>query len=114
MEGMFTETRPWGEFRQFTTGQAVTVKILTIRAGQRLSLQTHQKRSEFWRVLSGAPLITIGTDTTAAAPGDEFDIGVGVVHRIEATDEDARLLEIATGEFDENDITRIEDSYGRA
>jgi mannose-6-phosphate isomerase-like protein (cupin superfamily) len=114
MEGMFTEIRPWGEFRQFTTGQAVTVKILTVRAGQRLSLQTHEKRSEFWRVMSGAPLITVGEQTVTAAPGDEFDIPKGTVHRIEATHEDAQLLEIATGEFDENDITRIEDAYGRA
>lgn len=110
---MFTERRPWGEFRQFTTGHPVTVKILTIQAGQSISLQTHEKRSEFWRVLNGAPLITVGTQTTAAAPGDEFDIARGTVHRIEATHENAQILEIATGVFEEDDITRLKDAYDR-
>ncbi|HEY4489378.1 MAG TPA: phosphomannose isomerase type II C-terminal cupin domain [Candidatus Paceibacterota bacterium] len=114
MQPIFTETRPWGEFRQFTTGTPVTVKVLLVKAGERISLQQHEKRSEFWRVLSGAPLITIGTETFQAAKGDEIEVPVRTLHRIEATDTDVEILEISEGTFNEADISRIDDNYGRA
>ncbi len=114
MSTIFTEERPWGMFRQFATGEPVTVKLLTVSAGQRLSLQRHHGRSEFWHVLSGAPEITVGEETRVAQPGDEFHIPPETLHRIAAGGEDVRILEIATGTFDENDIERIEDAYGRA
>ena len=114
MQPIFTEKRPWGEFRQFTSGAPVTVKTLLVKAGERISLQEHEKRSEFWRILSGTPLITIGTKVFQAAKGDEVEIPVKTPHRIEATDTDVEILEISEGTFDEDDISRLDDNYGRA
>jgi mannose-1-phosphate guanylyltransferase/mannose-1-phosphate guanylyltransferase/mannose-6-phosphate isomerase len=107
------DTRPWGSFRQFTANETTTVKMLCVNAGQRLSLQYHNKRDEFWVVLTGNPSITIGETITQAKKGDEFFIPAETVHRIGAPDDYVEILEIAFGDFDENDIVRLDDVYGR-
>ncbi len=109
----FTEEKPWGWFREFVKNEAVTVKIIFVKKGEVFSLQTHQQRDEFWRILSGDPDITVGDKTVRAKPGDEFEVLREIEHRIEALDNDVEVLEISKGEFDENDIVRIEDKYGR-
>lgn len=110
----FTEDRPWGFFREFTENDKGTVKIIFVRKGEVFSLQRHEERGEFWRVLSGSPDITVGDETIRAQKGDEFDIQPKINHRISAPLGDVEVLEISRGQFDENDITRIEDKYGRA
>jgi mannose-1-phosphate guanylyltransferase/mannose-1-phosphate guanylyltransferase/mannose-6-phosphate isomerase len=105
--------RPWGAFRQFTANEQSTVKIITIAAGGELSLQYHNDRSEFWRIISGHPTVTIGEKVTRAKAGDEFLIAKKKQHRIKAGKDGAMFLEIAFGAFDEKDITRLADKYGR-
>ncbi len=109
----FTEKRPWGEFRQFASDENVTVKIVTVKKGESLSLQKHNKRSEFWKILSGTPRVTSGENITEAKVGDEFDIGVGALHRVESVSGDVEFLEISRGKFEEGDIERFLDKYGR-
>ncbi len=109
----FNTERPWGEFRQFTSGESVTVKLHFVKAGAEMSLQYHNKRSEFWRVISGTPVITIGDNTIEAKAGDEYTVDIGEQHRIASPNGESQILEIMEGEFDENDIVRIEDKYGR-
>ena len=110
-----TETRPWGSFEQFTLNEPTTVKIITVNAGKKLSLQTHANRDEFWRIIAGSGFVTIGSERKAARLGDEFHIPRGTQHRAESSSgrENLRFLEICFGEFNENDETRIEDDYGR-
>ncbi len=108
------EERPWGSFRQFTENQTTTVKLMSVHPEKQLSLQFHHNREEFWRVLDGNPTIIIGETETIAAPGDEFFVPKQAHHRIKANDQPVRILEIAFGDFDEQDIVRLEDSYGRA
>lgn len=110
----FTEERPWGEFEEFTHNEKSTVKILTVEPKGVLSLQYHKKRVEFWKVISGHPIITLGDKVLKAKPGDEFRVGKLEKHRIEATDEPVEILEIAFGDFqEEGDIVRLQDVYGR-
>jgi mannose-6-phosphate isomerase len=109
----FTEERPWGGFREFTENDKGTVKIIFVRKGEAFSLQKHENRHEFWRVLSGNPDITIGSKTTRAKKGDEFDIQPKIDHRISASIDDTEILEISRGQFAEDDIIRIKDKYGR-
>lgn len=106
--------RPWGGFRRFTNKELTTVKILSVKANQRFSLQYHNGRDEFWKVLSGSPDITIGEKVERSKVGDEFFITRGTRHRISAGDNDASILEISFGDFDEGDIVRLEDDYNRA
>lgn len=108
-----SEKRPWGGFEQFTLNEISTVKILTIKAKKRFSLQYHRNRKEFWKVLDNSAIITIGNKEIKAKKGDEFIINKKTNHRIEALDKDVHVLEISLGKFDEKDIKRIEDDFGR-
>ncbi|MFZ2049255.1 MAG: phosphomannose isomerase type II C-terminal cupin domain [Minisyncoccia bacterium] len=110
----FTVEKPWGEFREFTLDEKVTVKLIKVNKGESLSLQEHHKRSEFWKILKGTPEVTDGDVVTQAKIGDEFSVPAGVAHRISAPHDEVEFLEISHGEFDENDIERLEDKYGRA
>lgn len=109
-----TVKKPWGSFRQFVLNEPCTVKIITVERGQAISLQRHDGRSEFWRVLAGDPLVTIDEKEIIAKPGDEFFIPQQANHRLTGQSHDCQILEISFGFFDEHDITRIEDNYGRA
>lgn len=107
------EKRPWGGFERFTLNESSTVKILTIGPGKRSSLQYHRERKEFWKVLEGNPKLTVGGRVVRAKPDDEFVIGKRTRHRIEAGAKRVRMLEISFGRFDEGDIVRLEDDFGR-
>lgn len=109
-----TTEKPWGNFREFTLNQSSTVKIIHVDAGQSLSLQTHVGRSEFWKIIKGSASITIGNEMKDGKEGDEFFVPESTAHRIEAGASSVDVLEIALGQFDENDIVRIEDKYGRS
>jgi mannose-6-phosphate isomerase len=113
-EGMFVSERPWGGFQQFTCNEPSTVKVITVDPGHRLSLQTHERRAEFWQVLDGPIDVTVGEDSWSAQPGEQIWVPVGARHRMgNTTDRPARVLEIGYGEFDEDDIERLEDDYQR-
>jgi mannose-6-phosphate isomerase-like protein (cupin superfamily) len=111
---IFTVERPWGQFQQFVSNETVTVKIITVEPGHRLSLQTHDHRGEFWQVLDVPIEVTVGERTWCADPGEAVWVPCGTVHRMANKGERAgRLLEIAFGDFDEADIVRLEDDYAR-
>ncbi len=107
------EQRPWGSFKRFTKNEESTVKIIEVRPHEAFSLQKHAKRREFWFVLNGGGFITNGTERMEARPNDTFIVETDTLHRAEAGDNGLSLLEISFGEFDEEDITRVEDKYGR-
>ena len=109
----YTENRPWGKFEQFTHNEKTTVKIITVNPKQKLSLQYHNKRKEFWRFLDNPAKITIGKKIIKVKAGSEFIIHKKTLHTVESLNKPVRFLEIAYGNFDEKDIVRIEDRYGR-
>jgi mannose-6-phosphate isomerase-like protein (cupin superfamily) len=109
----FKETRPWGGYERFTLNEKSSVKILTIKPKQKFSLQYHKKRREFWRFLDNPAKVTLGKKTIKAKKGDEFLIPIKTNHRIEAYNKPVRVLEISLGIFNEKDIVRLEDKYGR-
>jgi mannose-1-phosphate guanylyltransferase/mannose-6-phosphate isomerase len=116
MEGLINygiENRPWGNFEQFTLNEKSTIKILTVNAGEELSLQVHTQRDEFGRVLKGSGTIQIGEKNIDVNGGDSFFIPRNTKHRATSGSEGLVYLEISFGDFDENDETRIEDEYGR-
>lgn len=109
----YREARPWGEFVELSRNTPSTVKIITVNAGEAFSLQTHSKRDEFWRVISGTGTIHVGNTALPAVSGENHFIPRGTTHRIEAGNEPVVILEISFGDFDENDIIRLQDKYGR-
>jgi mannose-6-phosphate isomerase len=113
-EAARNDERPWGRFRQYTHNESTTVKVITVEANGRLSLQRHGNRDELWIVLDDGLEIRVGDDVVVAAAGEEFFIPRGTLHRVCAGDTAGRFVEICFGTFDEGDIERLEDSYGRA
>ena len=108
--------KPWGssEVLFWNRGEGkVTVKILTVGPNSRLSLQLHRHRREFWFVLDGDAEATVGDGQRQLRPGQALRIPSGTVHRL-GSSKGAKVLEVSTGEFSEDDIVRIEDDYGRA
>ncbi len=105
--------KPWGAFDRYTLNQPCTVKILTVAPGQALSLQSHEHRDELWVVIEGDPQIQIGETVHAARCGQEFYIPRRVLHRLSTGSHGARVLEISLGQFDEEDVIRHQDRYGR-
>ena len=111
---MFVSERPWGAFEQFTLNEQTTVKIITVAPGQRLSLQTHEHRAEFWQVLDVPLDITVDDQTWSAQPGEQIWVPQGAKHRMGNSGQvPGRVLEIGYGTFDEDDIVRLEDDYQR-
>lgn len=107
--------RPWGRFQQFSLNEPTTVKVITVEPGQRLSLQRHRHRGELWQVLDGDLEITVEERTWTAARGELVWVPVGATHRLaNPSPRDSRILEIAFGDFDEDDIERLQDDYSRA
>jgi len=98
------------------TDELSQVKEITVKPGARLSYQTHKKRAEHWFITQGPALVTIDGVTKTIQTGESIDIGVGVAHRIAATDlVGVRFIEVQTGTyFGEDDIVRLEDDFGRS
>lgn len=112
--GYHHEERPWGGFDLYAVNEPCTVKVLTLRPGQRLSLQTHARRAEFWEVLDVALELTVGDRVFTAEPGQRVWIPVGTAHRIgNLGDRPGRVLEICYGPFEEGDVHRLHDDYAR-
>ena len=110
---IFQIERPWGNFRQFTKNDKSTIKIITVNPNEILSLQSHAHRSEFWHIISGSGMVEIGGIKKETIIGDEHEIEVGEKHRLSAGPLGIQVLEIAIGDFDEEDIVHYEDKYGR-
>jgi len=107
------DKRPWGEEEILTMNEKTTAKILTVSPGQQCSLQYHKHRQEFWKVIEGELFVVIGNEKIDARVGNEYFIDTGVQHRLIGRDKPAKILEISFGDFDEEDIVRLEDNYGR-
>ena len=110
---IYQEERPWGIFRRFTNNTPSTVKIITVKPNEELSLQSHNKREEFWRVIDGDGIFEIDDKKYIVEKGSEQYIPIKTKHRMKAGMIGMEVLEISLGEFNEDDIVRYHDKYGR-
>lgn len=107
------EKRPWGHFERFTLNEPCTVKLVYLDGDKRLSLQYHNNRSEFWKVVKGQVRVQIGEEKKLLQTGDSITVPKKAIHRLEGAGTDAVVLEISYGEFEEGDIVRLQDDYSR-
>lgn len=112
ISSIYFESRPWGSFTQYTHNQLSTVKIIAIKSGEILSLQLHHHRDELWIALDDGIIAEAAGEKHFLKVGETLFVPRETKHRLSASTH-ARVLEIAFGEFDENDIVRFEDKYGR-
>jgi mannose-6-phosphate isomerase-like protein (cupin superfamily) len=108
--------RPWGSYKILEDSESpVCVKIITVNPGCRLSLQKHKLRSEKWFPIDPGLIVQVGEETLSLHVGESIFVDAGIVHRISnETDKPVRLVELMYGQYDEEDIERLEDDYDRS
>lgn len=108
--------RPWGYFRVIAQGKNYAAKVIHVNSGQKLSVQSHNHRSEHWVVVSGTAKVLLGDSEIMLNVGQSVDIPVHTVHSLSNIfDEPLEIIELQMGEIiSEDDIIRYSDIYGRA
>ncbi len=107
---------PWGRWEVLLEDEKYKVKRIIVLPGQRLSYQKHFRRSEHWVAVQGKGIVTLDSKKIVLTPGEAVDIPVGCAHRA-ANEEKIPFvfIEVQFGSYlGEDDIVRLEDSYGRA
>jgi mannose-1-phosphate guanylyltransferase/mannose-6-phosphate isomerase len=108
--------RPWGSYTVLEEDEeGFKLKRIEVAPGARLSLQSHQQRSEHWVVVSGIATVTNGDDVITVHKNQSTYIPIGAKHRLENRgSEPLHIVEIQVGDYlGEDDIQRYEDNYGR-
>jgi mannose-6-phosphate isomerase-like protein (cupin superfamily) len=121
------EEREWGSFEVIgefeidndifsdLKGADVVIKKISVNPGEILSYQSHEKRRETWLIVQGRGIVIKDGLETWVSKGSQVRIKQGAKHRIKNTETELPLIfvEVCEGVFDEKDIIRYEDKYGR-
>lgn len=107
--------RPWGFYETLILGERFQVKRIVVTPGHKLSLQKHFHRAEHWVVVHGSALVTCDDRESLVRENESIYLPLGAVHRVENPGRiPLTLIEVQSGAYlGEDDIVRIEDTYGR-
>lgn len=108
--------RPWGFYKTTVLNDYFQSKIISVKPGQQLSLQSHNHREEHWIVAHGRGMVQIEKSEIRIESGSSLFIPKGAKHRLTNTDlkENLIITEVQIGDYlGEDDIVRYEDNYGR-
>lgn len=110
-----TVFRPWGYYTCMNSGDGYLTKTICVMPKHKLSVQSHNHRSEHWVVLEGTALVLKDGKEYNVYAGDSIDIPRGVKHSLQNPyDKELKIIEIQKGDYiSEDDIIRYEDCYGR-
>jgi mannose-1-phosphate guanylyltransferase / mannose-6-phosphate isomerase len=108
--------RPWGHYEGIDAGERFQVKRITVKPGEKLSLQMHHHRAEHWVVVSGTARVTCGDKVCLLSENESTYIPIGMNHRLENPGKlPLHIIEVQSGSYlGEDDIVRFEDIYQRA
>ena len=108
--------RPWGYYEGIDAGDRFQVKRITVKPGEKLSLQMHHHRAEHWVVVSGTARVTCGEKVSLLSENESTYIPIGMNHRLENPGKlPLHIIEVQSGSYlGEDDIVRFEDIYQRA
>jgi mannose-1-phosphate guanylyltransferase len=108
--------RPWGSYDSIDNGGRFQVKRISVKPGEKLSVQMHHHRAEHWIVVSGTANVTIDDKTQLVSENQSVYIPIGSVHALENPGKiPLELIEVQSGAYlGEDDIVRFSDRYGRA
>jgi mannose-1-phosphate guanylyltransferase/mannose-1-phosphate guanylyltransferase/mannose-6-phosphate isomerase len=97
-------------------GDRFQVKKISVRPGQKLSLQKHFHRAEHWVVVSGTAIVTRDAEEILLRENESVYLPLGCVHRLVNPGKiPLTLIEVQAGSYlGEDDIVRLEDTYGRS
>ena len=107
--------RPWGWYDCIDEAERFKVKRIMVKPKASLSLQMHHHRAEHWIVVKGTAEITHGDKTVILTENQSTYIPLGEVHRLANPGTIAlEIIEVQSGSYlGEDDIVRMDDSYGR-
>ena len=108
--------RPWGFYKTTILNDYYQSKVISVRPGEKLSLQSHNHREEHWIIVHGTGIVQLEQSHIAVCCGMSVFIPKGVRHRLINTDDKESLIinEVQIGDYlGEDDIVRYEDEYGR-
>lgn len=107
--------RPWGSYDSIESGPRFQVKRIVVHPGASLSLQKHYHRAEHWIVVKGTAEVTRGQETFLLTENQSTYIPLGEQHRLHNPGKTPlEMIEVQSGSYlGEDDIVRLEDSYGR-
>lgn len=110
-----TVYRPWGFYTVLAQGKGFLTKLIHVGTGQKLSVQSHNHRSEHWVVLSGTAKVLLEGEEHILNTGSSIDIPLKAIHSLQNPyEEELEIIEVQLGELlIEDDIVRYEDIYGR-
>ena len=110
-----TVFRPWGWYTCLSEGDGYLTKVICVLPKQKLSIQSHNHRSEHWVVLEGKAKVILDNTENFLEPGQSIDIPLKAVHSLQnPSDTDLKIIEVQKGDYiSEDDIIRYEDMYGR-
>lgn len=108
--------RPWGKYDSIDMGDRFQVKRITVKPGEKVSIQMHHHRAEHWVVVKGTALISINGEGKLYSENEAAYIPITATHCMENPGKiDLEIIEVQTGGYlGEDDIVRFEDAYGRA
>jgi len=107
--------RPWGWYDSIDAGPRFQVKRIMVKPGASLSLQMHHHRAEHWVVVQGTAEVTCGDKKLMLSENQSTYIPLGEVHRLANPGKvPLEIIEVQSGSYlGEDDIVRLEDTYGR-
>ena len=110
-----TVFRPWGYYTCMNGGPGYLTKTICVMPKQKLSIQSHNHRSEHWVVLEGKALVILNDEEHYLESGDSIDIPVQAKHSLQNPyDSELKIIEVQKGDYiSEDDIIRYQDCYGR-
>ena len=108
--------RPWGYYVNVFEEPGMKMKKIAVYENKRLSLQSHEHRSEHWVITQGKGRVQVGDDFHELGVNSHVYIPKKVKHRMENIgDELLVFTETQLGTYlGEDDITRYQDDFGRA
>ena len=108
--------RPWGNYFSIAEDSNWQVKLITVKPGEKLSLQKHRHRSEHWIVVNGTASVEIEDKQFQLSSNQSTFIPKGAKHRLSNLEKNyLNIIEVQSGNYlGEDDIIRFEDKYGRS
>lgn len=101
--------KPWGNEVLWTHTEPYVVKVLTIEAGKRLSLQYHPDKTETLFLIEGDASLDMAGQKVPMQRMVGYTVGMNVVHRL-SSKEGAVLIECADAL---GTTERLQDDFGR-
>lgn len=107
--------RPWGKYDCIDSGYRYQVKRISVKPGEKLSLQLHHHRAEHWIIVSGTAKVQIDDKEFILTENQSTFIPIGSIHSLENPGKiPLEMIEVQSGSYlDEDDIIRLSDRYGR-